>query len=63
MVSQLLESGSWNQLDIPLFTETVLQERLSQGINDGGYVGILVRSATKVLKRAYGCLSEFETDR
>lgn len=31
-------------------TETVLQERLSQGINDGGYVGILVRSATKVRK-------------
>jgi len=31
-------------------TETVLQERLSQGINDDGYVGILVRSATKVRK-------------
>jgi D-3-phosphoglycerate dehydrogenase len=31
-------------------TETVLQERLSQGINVGGYVGILVRSATKVRK-------------
>lgn len=31
-------------------TETVPQESLTQGINDGGYVGILVRSATKVRK-------------
>jgi D-3-phosphoglycerate dehydrogenase len=29
-------------------TETIAQENLSQGINDGGYVGVLVRSATKV---------------
>ncbi len=29
-------------------TETIAQENLSQGINDGGYIGILVRSATKV---------------
>lgn len=31
-------------------TETIAQENLSQGINDGGYVGVLVRSATKVRK-------------
>jgi D-3-phosphoglycerate dehydrogenase len=31
-------------------TETIAQDNLSQGINDGGYVGILVRSATKVRK-------------
>lgn len=31
-------------------TETVPQENLAQGINDGEYVGILVRSATKVRK-------------
>lgn len=29
-------------------TEKVPQESLAQGINDGGYIGILVRSATKV---------------
>jgi D-3-phosphoglycerate dehydrogenase len=29
-------------------TETIAQENLSQGINDWGYVGVLVRSATKV---------------
>jgi D-3-phosphoglycerate dehydrogenase / 2-oxoglutarate reductase len=31
-------------------TETVPQENLAQGINEGSYVGILVRSATKVRK-------------
>ena len=30
--------------------ETIAQDNLSQGINDGGYVGVLVRSATKVRK-------------
>jgi len=31
-------------------TTTIPQENLAQGINDGGYVGVLVRSATKVRK-------------
>jgi D-3-phosphoglycerate dehydrogenase / 2-oxoglutarate reductase len=31
-------------------TNTIPQENLAQGINDGGYVGIMVRSATKVRK-------------
>lgn len=42
---QKLESAGYT-----VVTETVAQERLSHGINDGGYVGILVRSATKVRK-------------
>ena len=37
-------------------TETIPQENLTSGINEGGFVGILVRSATQE-QRAYGCLS------
>lgn len=31
-------------------TETLEQDRLSKGVNDGGYIALLVRSATKVRK-------------
>ncbi|GAB5538517.1 MAG: D-2-hydroxyacid dehydrogenase [Salibacteraceae bacterium] len=33
-----------------VITDKVEQENLSQGINDGGFIGVLVRSATKVRK-------------
>ena len=35
---------------IEVVTDKVDQENLAQGINDGGFIGVLVRSATQVRK-------------